>query len=393
MAIDRGITGALPVQATDTALYGQLPKSLLQDYAEEKKHNVRIDASQHNITLLKKSNTLYFFKFPARYIEETEIDIRSECLIGQFLRMLIPRQPEVNLLFKSDAEGAPPLGILSKKVDGFKSFASIGFLKLAYLLLSGSVTGLGEICALLMLTCERDGKVSGNIGVNSHRQTIKLDGGETMLAKFDSQLAARYPIREKDINNLPLPPDFVKRRGITWLYSHLENRELILLWLLSFKKNVRHEINSTLLKFILVPDIFNYHLTRYLLTPMCRPADLQCQLKKRAADVKIAALKNKSFRTYIKSQQAEKDIKDYTLHLDKFTLSDTVKISDSSPDYKTSVIQEFRSLKESSQKYIASYSLSFKVGVAAVMLLLSALIMFSSSHFFDGKLKSFMTRV
>jgi hypothetical protein len=307
--------------------------------------------------------------------------------------MLIPRQPEVNLLFKSNAEDATPLGVLSKKVDGFKSFASIGFLKLIYLLLSGSITGFGEICTLLMLTCERDGKAGGNIGINSQRQTMKLDGGETMLTKFDCELAARYPLREEDINNLPMPPAFIKRRSIIWLYFHLGSNELILLWLLSFKKNIRNEINSTLLKFILIPENFSHHLTKYLLTPMCRPEDLQRQLKRRVTDAKIVALKNKSFRTYVKSFQAKKELENFIHHLDTFTLSDKVKLSDLSPAYKTTVIQEFHSLKESSQKYIVSYSLSFKVGVAAVILLLSALIIFVSSHIVEGKLKSFMARV
>lgn len=86
---------------------------MLSDYEETKE--IPAHSSQYAVRILRKKNALYFFKpiSGSSKNEGGEMDIRSEDFISQFMRMIIPREPETDIIFENKNDEYP-IGLISK---------------------------------------------------------------------------------------------------------------------------------------------------------------------------------------------------------------------------------------------------------------------------------------
>lgn len=349
-------------------------KNLLKDYqqVEDQKPTER---SQYTVSVRRKGNSLFFFKeISENSSGDLEGDICSENFMSWLIKLIIPREPGTDTVFK-DIEDAFPCGLLVEAIEGFRSFGSFYEVQLLFLLLFGRITGVGEITAIWLLMAETDGKMHGNIGVNGRNETVKLDNGETRLAK-DFSTNERFPISDSDIDNLPLPPSFVKERGSTWFKKSLDPLFLAILWLLSCKKSIRTEVNSTLLKFILLPP----ELLRYSIECLIKNKFDQTrhftQITKRIERTREFALKSKSFRNYMLDDKSQMDLKNALRHLQTVKLPGDLTTAQVSPSLREKAQLEYQSLQRESKRLMSSYSLSFKIGYPIMILLIGCFIFY-----------------
>lgn len=356
-------------------------KNVLSDYKETNEKPAR--SSQYPVRILSKENSRYFFKpIGSSKNAEIDIDIRSENFISQFIRMIVPREPKTDIIFENE-DDEYPIGFISKKVEGFKDFDSYNYLHFIFSLLSGRITGIGDICAIWLLTAEGDGKVLGNVGANNKNQAIKLDNGETRLKYYHPGLSRRFPIKANDIDNLPLPPYFVKNKskGSTWFYPFNSRLFLLVLLLLSCKKSIRAEVNTTVLKFILIHPGFIALLISHLIRRNNYAENcLLEQIQERMSDARKSALHSKSFRKFMNEKSAEIELKNFKQNLETFKLPRETPLAELCPGYKEEIDNTFNSLKNDAKNYANPDSLNFKINSTAVILLLGMAILFLTRY-------------
>lgn len=323
-----------------------------------------IDPATYKLNYLQGKNSNHFFK-------ELQGDtIHAEHFIQELMRLIIPREPKTRVLYKDNDQ---PVGIILKEVEGFISLDNLNGLYLIYCLLAYKIKGLGEICAMLMITCERDAKLKGNVGVNSQNQVVKIDGNEAMFGMANGELSLLYPIDARNIERLPLPPSYVEEKGGNWFNTVDQKHLLKVFWLLSFYKTFRDEVNSTLLRFFMLPEICYRNLLDQTIPE--ESIKFQEQFLERQNLVQEAALRSPSFCRYLQTDKPKKEMQKFFSHLNKFTLAKKCKLAELSQDDQNEVLQKLQQLKPSREQYKPSFYTCFRTGIDIAIGLLS-LVMF-----------------
>jgi hypothetical protein len=329
------------------------------DYQDRGKAIIQGSAA-HEIRLFKGKKSFWFFKQTAARAataienEARVIDVTAEVIAQEFMRLISPHQPKTRAI-SSTVDQQFPNGILSQVVEGFQPLNNINIFKLLYLFVRGKATHLGEVVVLLLYCCERDAKLSGNVGMDKHNRIIKLDGNETDLSKPQQtdELHLRYPITEKVIQNLPLPPTYVKRYGLNWLDQRDEQTTSLslLLQLLSYSKYFQEEVHGTILRLLLLPPIFIEQLIK---THAPDNHDYQNkvinQFKQRTILLREKALNTTAFRTYLNRPSIKNEINIFLADLENFRLPGRIKITEHCGDYRAALNIQYGKLQIISTK-------------------------------------------
>ena len=242
----------------------------------------------------------------------------AEVFAQECFRLFIPNQQKTRLV-KTD--GKPNLNVLSKEILGFTPFKDIDIHCLKECLLNGIYYGLGAVLLISLLLAESD-LHEGNIGINAEGQVVKIDGGLCFSHRwYDSR---NYHITEKDLQTLPLITDY---EAHNWLGDALKNygHEC------SIDVEIRHEINAAILRALVLPAKM---IKKCALD--CVPSSLgimedpeqtdvkglieqlYADLLIRRLELKKVALKNKSFTTYLLSDEAKIDLVYYLDYLKNY---------------------------------------------------------------------------
>lgn len=300
------------------------------------------DHASHPIFQLEGKHSTWFFKQIATSIcEGVKDDIESEVIVQEFMRLILPRQPKTRALISCDME---PSGILSKAVSNFRSFGSMNSLMLIYRVLFGEITGLGEISTMLLHLCEEDAKLDGNIGADVNNEAVKLDGHETQLARRDFEFAQRHPLTMSDISNLPRPPAYVNSN---WLNNNSDGPYSSLWFLMSFNARFHLEVNRTLLKLIVLPDIFIEQLIHNNSTRSDYiKIAIIAQFIERKKILKEQALQIPSFISFIADDNHQTELEKFAANLKEFTLPGSVKLMSLCGDFEQTMTDEFTDLQD-----------------------------------------------
>jgi hypothetical protein len=238
---------------------------------------------------------------------------RLELLAQEFFRLIIPHQPETRLLWDPTTREHY---ILSEKVKGYHEIPT----GMAANFADGSYTGLGQAMATAMFLQEIDLK-NGNICLDTNNQVIKIDG-DWSFAK--SSYPGNFDITPDAIANLPYPEfttynwlDLVME-GQLYPNSRLVNPQL------KNEPQFRAEVNQAMLKICLLPDRFIEKFVGALVQAGDNE-DLRQEkqnfvslLKAQREALKMSALENQSFQTYIHSKAAADDAQALTIQMNSF---------------------------------------------------------------------------
>lgn len=243
---------------------------------------------------------------------EEAYDKGTSELIGQeFARFILPSQPKTRLAVNENGE----YFILSKEVPEFRSFyeKEPAFSTTKEKLENRTYFGLGEVLIVALVITEADLRTA-NIGVNDKGQVVKIDG-DNCFAGLDPFYAGRsFIITEEILRNLPFI-DKSQYQG-EWLdpcISDVVSKEL------GSTPSFRHEIDSTILKIILLPESLIREFVLAYNLESSRSEALIGELLTRQQALQFAALTNESFLNYLVSDQIDEDLSTQIQYWSTFT--------------------------------------------------------------------------
>ncbi|HVY53217.1 MAG TPA: hypothetical protein VHA13_01715, partial [Gammaproteobacteria bacterium] len=179
---------------------------------------------------------------------------------------------------------------------------------------NGVYKGLGTITLLSLFFYEVDLK-NGNIVLNHQNQFIKFDG-DWCLAPL-SRWTCR-PIAETQIASLPAPINYNPHNWLGYTIEGTHKPYPLLETDISNNAYFRHEVNSTMLKIILMPQsIFEKFIDVYAADHLMTSA-IKNFIIERHIQLKQAAMQNQSFQDYLSSPEAELEVEEYLKYARSF---------------------------------------------------------------------------
>lgn len=236
----------------------------------------------------------------------------GEQLAQEFFRLIIPSQPETRLAIDPAVN---TYFILSAEIDGFNYLPILQQDKFT----NGTYKGLGQLVITAILLHEIDLK-NGNIGFNRHGQVLKIDGDWCFAAIKDRKYVRHNKkITPELILSLPFPCDYAAYNWLDiWREAIKSSNSSIVDERLAKAALFRDEVNEAILKILLLP---NEYIKRFVDTyvPTSVKADVYiAYLIERREELKLAVLKNESFKGYILSVAAQTILKHHVAHMKKF---------------------------------------------------------------------------
>lgn len=290
----------------------------------------------HNVTkgVLHDSSKTWFNK----EMESPET-ARLEVLAQEFFRLIISTQPETRIARH------PVFGtyyILSEEVPGYRDLPTHQQAQFA----TGTYTGLGQVMLTAVVVQEIDLK-NGNVGLNKRNQVIKIDGDWTFVSIKDPRSYAHQPkrITPELLNSLPFPVGFyaynwldIKQQDISYAQSKIVDANL------ANAPHFRNEMNQAMLKILLLPDSYlRSFVDAYM--PYGASADrFYDYLSNRREELKLSAMQNESFRSYLAREAAKNDARDHLIHMKGFVANGTHTIV-KRDDYPT-LEHDFKKLRD-----------------------------------------------
>ena len=231
---------------------------------------------------------------------------KLEILAQEFLRLLIPHQPET-LIAKNFETGT--YYILSKEVPGYTNLPT----GQAERFRNNHYKGLGQVMLCSMFLQETDLK-NGNIGIDGENRVITIDGD---LCFSQQRFPGDYKLTSKAIADLPHPTDYLTYNWLDLMkhgkrsdFSDIVDEEL------SNSTQYRAEVNQAMYKICLLPDSFiEAFVDTYMPAGGQRFVDL---LKSRRDELQVSAMHNVSFNSYLNTPEAQKDARDMLLQMKQF---------------------------------------------------------------------------
>lgn len=235
-----------------------------------------------------------------------------ECVAQEILRLLRGKCQQKTRLMKKDGN----YYILSKGIPNFQNLHDNqpNFSELYTSQTSSSKQiGLGELSVFSFLLGEGDLRLM-NMSLNNG-QISKIDG-DFCFTSAPTQLTA------SDIDNLPACPSAFYPSHV-WLDTYFLNAEGVPIRphpdsrqrQLSKTPSFREEVNGALLQTILFTDnLIDKFCATYAEEPLRIP--LASTIKRAKNNLKIAALANKSFRSFVLSEQAQTHLEE---HIERFS--------------------------------------------------------------------------
>ncbi len=263
-----------------------------------------------------------------RIFYQKEMESKSiaclELLAQEFFRLIIPNQPETKLAWNSHLN---TYFILSEEVTGYKLLPVNSSLSFS----SGAYSGLGQVMILSIFLQEIDLK-NGNICLNEKDQVIKIDG-DWCFAAIRNPSFKEY---KKDITTnllltLPFPFSYsafnwldIYINGVATLTSNIVDDNL------ATSSHFREEVNEAILKILLIPDEYISKFVDAYISISIHVNVFISYLKNRREELKLVALRDESFITYLKSSSAKKTLNQHLLHIKSFVVNSHYPIIDSS---------------------------------------------------------------
>jgi hypothetical protein len=237
---------------------------------------------------------------------------RLEVLAQEFFRLIIATQPETWIAY--DAFSGT-FFVLSEEVKGYKQLPN----DLQNQFTQGMYPGLGQIMISSVFLQEIDLK-NGNIGLNQRNHVVKIDG-DWCFADIRDASFRKYKknITPELLSHLPFPKDYyafnwldICNQGIAHQTSRIVEPHL------AHSPHFRNEINEALLKIILLTDRY-LHCFVEAYIPGGVEADVFIDyLKKRREELKLAALQDASFGSYLISDEAKNTFMHHIIHIKGF---------------------------------------------------------------------------
>lgn len=235
---------------------------------------------------------------------------RLEALAQEFIRLIIPHQPETRIA-RDTLTGT--YHVLSEEVAGYLNLPTGQQQQFT----NGQYPGLGQAMVCSMLLQEIDLK-NGNIGLDKYERVIKIDGDWCFAELQD--YGGQYQLNEAAIANLPAPVGFT---SYNWLDLVYEGRarpssNIVNAAQLSNAPHFRAEVNQALLKICLIPDEY---IEKFVDAYMPAGGERFLTLiKSRLSKLKQAAFTNPSFLEYLNSKHAVADTEAMTNQLMDFNV-------------------------------------------------------------------------
>ena len=313
--------------------------------SELKKGDVRAKFS-HKIDLVrKKPGNIPDGALPKKYhamwymkkIKNNNAAIRE--LVGQeFFRLLIPNHPKTRIT----NDGASPSYVLSKEVPSFQTLDEIPQTIVKEHIQNHVYKGLGDVLVVSLLLNEIDLKF-GNLGIDDQDHFIKIDG-DWCFARLTEQFKSHnFIINEKGLRDLPF---LFESYAFNWLDIILaDTLKTSKIFDKDFSKDLyfRAEVNSTILRILILPDdLIKAFINSYITGEDA--ANIYNEITQRKSALKEAALANKDFKEYVKSDPAKETFINYRNYLQNFkTTSKNHLVID---NLKNRLEQKFESLRK-----------------------------------------------
>jgi hypothetical protein len=285
----------------------------------------------HAVALYQKDKTQshWFVKYTRQNYQETI----SEVIAQELFRLLLPYQAQPKTRWikgKLNVDNTEVhYFVISKAIAGFDPFFLLRQENYDAVI-NGQIKGLGAIQVVSLLVMEVDLK-AGNVGVDEHCHSIKIDGG-LAFRTHNQEHAPRFKAKNMDITvhdlqALPLLAQHSNYYACNWLdYIQWDatiqrpnlNPNSRLAELPANAPAFRQEVNETILRILLLSKKLIYNFThRYIPEAMLADqfADFIVQRKRQ---LKKAAQQDMSFLNYKTSKKAEKDILNYISYLKSF---------------------------------------------------------------------------
>jgi len=289
-----------------------------EDYEFLEMHSA-VNKVSHSVELHEKikNQKTWFMK----YFAPEKYDIaQREVYAQELFRVFIPNHPKYRIML----DNRDDMYVISKGVSDFYSFATRSGVFLGddfhYGVLSGKYKNMGEVMVMSLLMNEIDLKI-GNMGVDGSNQVVKIDGDWCFAA---ARLKGNYAITEDVINRLPDPGHYQPhnwyiyyKAGIAQDISDIRTKELN-------SPEFRNEVNSALLKAILLPDEVFIRLAHHHMQPELADQSANIMLERRK-QLQESALRNESFLEFLQSDQA------FTVHNEFFAYLSECKMTDKTP--------------------------------------------------------------
>lgn len=228
-------------------------------------------------------------------------EAKREVLAQEFFRLLIPHQPETRLAWD------PTTGVyyvLSEEVPGYRNLPN----NEAWKFEQGLYQGMGQAMVAALWLTEVDFK-NGNVGLDNHdpARVIKIDG-DWCFAKMNGWKGP-LNITPELINKLPYPntKDFHPHNWLDLVMGKINYPTgNILSPRLTTSPQFRAEVNQALLRISVLPDKFiDDFVDAYMDAGASEFSD---SLKERCKQLRLSALQNPSFVSYLGTQQASDDV-------------------------------------------------------------------------------------
>lgn len=237
----------------------------------------------------------------------------QEVIAQEIFRLFVPGHPKTRLVI-SDGERKIPYVVSKEVKNAIPPYAET----FANRLLNQELEGLGEILVVSLLVSEMDLRLL-NLLIRDDGRIIKIDGDWCFAECTDLFENYNLKINEFDIASLPI---LYQRQAYNWLnIIELGNRSLLSndhYEQLSRKHAFRREVNSMLLKIILLPTSYIETLIVVHLGGSKIAHTLLNKIKVSKEQMTESAFKNHDFKVYLKSEDSTADILDFFEHLHDF---------------------------------------------------------------------------
>lgn len=242
--------------------------------------------------------------------EENE-NAQREVYAQELFRVFMPNHPKTRIT--CDEKGI--MYVASQGIENFKQLDEINNLEAG--LISGKYQGLGEVMVMSLLMNEVDLKFE-NMGLDKNKRIVKIDGDWCFAAK--NGFEGNNEISESLIQGLPDPGNYQAHNWFGYYSSGVVYPKPSELTKSLDTELFRQEVNSALLKAMLMPDELFVRLASHHMEPhlVQESANIMIERKKQMQE---SALRNESFLAFLESDQALTIASNFVGNLIKFNMT------------------------------------------------------------------------
>lgn len=301
------------------------------DYTVVKKLQMTVTTGgyMHPITIVKKTNphfSLFGLGVPPKYVRnwyrklvgEDKKVAWNEVVAQEFFRLVNPAHPKTRYCQHQGTSY-----VLSAEIPGYQSFGNIPAATIKKNVKEGVYKGLGEVMVLALFLNEVDLRLF-NLGIDKDNNVIKIDG-DWCFARLreKGKISRNYNITSDLLDNLPylLLEDYY---ACSWLdvidHDLVNDKPKTVDDSFLTLEHLRAEINRAILKILILPEELIRTLITQHVDDETHCMELIDETLARQTLLRNAALANRSFLTYLDSEQALADLYDYMPALQSFKM-------------------------------------------------------------------------